>query len=413
MLKRRKLMPLEDRCPLRVMFVITNMPVGGAEILLSELIRRMDRQRFSPEFCCLKELGPLGEQMAREVPGFSRLIDHKYDWRVLGRLRELFRLRQTDAVITVGTGGDKMFWGRLAAWLEGVPVITSALHSTGLPDRVERLNRLLTPVTDAFIGVAAPHGEYLARHEGCPRDKVVVIPNGVDVERFRPRWPARKLLNEFGLTAETPVVATVAALRPEKNHEMLLRVMAEVRRGLSEATLLIVGDGPCRSALERQAEGLGIADGVRFLGTRGDIPEILATADLFALTSHMEANPVSILEAMACEKPVVAPAVGSVPETVLPDCTGYLFPAGDEPSAAAAIVGLLRDGELAGRLGRAGREEVLRHWSIERMVEGYEQLITDIYERKLLQRGWRRRSTHAGRTGKTEPVNVGGGHSGV
>ena len=98
----------------------------------------------------------------------------------------LMRQRRIDAVVTVGTGGDKMFWGRLAGWLAGVPVICSALHSTGLPDHVELPNRLLAPLTDAFIAVAEPHGRYLAEHEGCPAKKIRVIPNGVDVRAVPP-----------------------------------------------------------------------------------------------------------------------------------------------------------------------------------------------------------------------------------
>ncbi|HBO42853.1 MAG TPA: glycosyl transferase family 1, partial [Planctomycetaceae bacterium] len=128
------------------MFVITCMPVGGAETLLVELIRRLNRDRFLPELCCLKYPGPLGEVLADEVPTFSGLLSHKYDFAVLGRLRRLLRRQRIDAVVTVGTGGDKMFWGRLAARLEGVPVVCSWLHSTGLPDHVEWPNRLLAPV---------------------------------------------------------------------------------------------------------------------------------------------------------------------------------------------------------------------------------------------------------------------------
>ena len=134
-------------------------------------------------------------------------------------------------MVTVGTGGDKMFWGRLAARLAGVPVICSALHSTGLPDHVELPNRLLAPITDAFIAVAEPHAEYLAEHEGCPAAKVRVIPNGVDVEQFRRRWPDRgHLRRQLGIPEGTPVAAIVAALRPEKNHELFLEAAARIRQ---------------------------------------------------------------------------------------------------------------------------------------------------------------------------------------
>jgi hypothetical protein len=154
--------------PLRVMFLITSMPVGGAEVLLVNLIRRLDRSRCVPHLCCLKELGPLGEELAAEgVPASSHLIRGKYDVRVLWKLVRRMRSPKIDAVVTVGAG-DKMFWGRLAAKLAGVPVICSALHSTGWPDSIGRLNRLLTPITDAFIGVAARHGRHLIENEQFP-----------------------------------------------------------------------------------------------------------------------------------------------------------------------------------------------------------------------------------------------------
>ncbi|NLE40194.1 MAG: glycosyltransferase [Pirellulaceae bacterium] len=364
------------------MFVITCMPVGGAETLLVELIRRLDRDRFLPELCCLKYPGPLGTVLADEVPTFSGLLSHKYDFAVLGRLRRLLRRQRIDAVVTVGTGGDKMFWGRLAARLEGVPVVCSWLHSTGLPDHVEWPNRLLAPVTDAFIGVAESHGRYLAEHEGCPASKVRVIPNGVDTQRFHPRHPDARLRKELGLEPGAPVVGLVAALRPEKRHDRFLQCAAEILQRVPSAKFLIVGDGPERQALEVRSVDLGVNRAVRFLGNRRDVPELLSLFDVMLLTSDMEANPVSILEAMACEKPVVAPSVGSVPETVLDGKTGRLVAPGDEGAMVEAVVELLGAPDRAAAMGREGREEVLLHWSIDRMIDGFESLFEDIYQRK-------------------------------
>jgi glycosyltransferase involved in cell wall biosynthesis len=378
----RELTPLDDRGPLRVMFVITSMPVGGAETLLTELIRRLDRGRFLPELCCLKYFDPLGEVLAQEIPAFTELLAHKYDVRVLWRLTQLMRRRRIDAVVTVGTGGDKMFWGRLAAWLAGVPVICSALHSTGLPDRVEFANRLLAPLTDAFIAVAEPHGRYLAEHEGCPAPKVRVIPNGVDVERFHPRWPNRALRQSLELDPMDPVVGIVAALRPEKNHEMFLRVAEMVHERLPAARFLVVGDGPERTKLEALAQELGITGAVRFLGTRHDVPEVLSLVDVLALTSHSEANPLCLLEAMASEKPVVATRVGSVSETVLEGQTGHLVAPDDIGGMARRVLELLGDRDRAAAIGRSGRELVIARWSVARMVEGYQELIKEIYTAK-------------------------------
>jgi glycosyltransferase involved in cell wall biosynthesis len=389
--RRKPLTDLHDRGPLRVMFVITSMPVGGAETLLVELIRRLDRARFLPELCCLKELGPLGETLAEEIPAHRGLLTRKTDVSVLWRLARLMRGQRIDAVVTVGAG-DKMFWGRLAARLAGVPVVASALHSTGWPDRVQFANRLLAPITDAFIAVAEPHGRYLAAHEGCTAAKIRVIPNGVDVERFRPRPPSPALRKELGLPADAPVVGIVAALRPEKNHSLFLRAAARVQRAVANARFLIVGDGPQRGELEALAGLLSLSNSVRFLGTRSDVPEVLSLIDVLALSSHIEANPVSILEAMAAEKPVVATRVGSVDKAVQEGHSGHLVTPGSEEELSARLIELLRDRARAAAFGRAGRQHVLEHASIERMVAGYEELIEGIYRQKSALRAGEKRS---------------------
>ncbi len=368
--------------PLKVMFVLTFMPVGGAETLLVNLIRGLDRRRFAPEVCCLKYLGPLGEQLAAEIPTSAGLLHSKYDLAVLPRLTRLMRQRRVDAVVTVGTGGDKMFWGRLAAWGAGAPVVASALHSTGLPDRVEPLNRLLAPWTDAFIAVAPAHGQYLAAHEGCPADKVWVIPNGVDVARFAPSPASAPLRASLNLGEHQPVAAIVAALRPEKNHELFLQVAQRVGRELPRARFLVIGDGPRRGELEELAGRLQLDGRVRFLGSRSDIPELLSLVDVVMLTSHMEANPVSLLEAMACGRPVIAPSVGSIPQTVTDGVQGLLCPAGDLDAFTAHAVALLSNPALAARMGQAGRQRVVENYSLKVMIDGYQRMIETIYRAK-------------------------------
>ncbi len=294
-------------------------------------------------------------------------MTRKTDVSVLWRLAGLMRRQRIDAVVTVGAG-DKMFWGRLAARLAGVPVIASALHSTGWPDSVQWANRLLAPITDAFIAVAEPHGRYLAAHEGCTASKIHVIPNGVDVERFRPRPPSETLRTEFGLATGAPVVGIVAALRPEKNHALFLKAAGAVRRAVAGARFLIVGDGPLRGELEALARSLSLSDAVRFLGTQSDVHEVLSLIDVLALTSHMEANPVSILEAMAAGKPVVSTRVGSIDKAVDEGCSGYLVAPGSEEELAGRLIELLRD--RAGRRLRPRRAAVRRRARFDRTDGG-------------------------------------------
>ncbi|MEX2310696.1 MAG: glycosyltransferase [Pirellulales bacterium] len=367
--------------PLRVMFLQTDMRIGGAEMLTANVIRRLDRRRFAPELCCLKERGALAEALANEVPVHHGLLRNKFDLRVWPRLTELLRARQIDAVITVGAG-DKMFWGRLAARRVGVPVILSALHSTGWPDGVGRLNRLLTPITDAFIAVAESHGRFLIEQQGFPADKVAVIPNGVDTERFAPIPEISEVRRGLGISAADSVVGIVAALRPEKNHELFLEMARLVVRKLPATRFLIIGDGPCRESLEQAAGELRLSSNVLFLGSRDDVPRLLAAMDVFALTSHVEANPVSILEAMSVGRPVVATNVGSIHEAVADGATGFLVRPGDADELAGRVTRLLHDRSLRRSMGAAAREAVIERWSIDAMVCGYERLIESIYERK-------------------------------
>ncbi len=378
-------MPTQKPSPLRILFLTTSMPVGGAETLLMNLVRRLDSQRFAPEIACLKEPGPLGELLAEEMPVHSHLLTSKFDLRILPRLWKLMRSRQIDAVVTVGAG-DKMFWGRLAAKLAGVPVTLSALHSTGWPDSVGWLNRLLTPLTDAFIGVADAHAEHLAAHEKFPRSKVHTIYNGIDTEVFVP-GDGITVRQKLEIPEEAPVVGILAALRPEKNHELFLagarRITAQsISEGQPTPHFVLIGDGERRSTLEALAVEFGIADTTHFLGSRSDVAEILPAIDVVALTSHNEASPVSILEALSCGVPVVSARVGSVPETVIPGQTGKLFEPGDLEGFVSETRELLQNPAQRAKFGRQGRQHVVEYCSLDAMVQGYETLIERLYQSK-------------------------------
>lgn len=365
--------------PLNVMFVITSMPVGGAEVLLMNLVRRFDPQRIKPSICCLKEKDELGEEVSFDIPVFDHQIKHKFDLAVIKRLGLLYKKNKIDAIVTVGAG-DKMFWGRLAAKNAGVPIILSALHSTGWPDGVGRLNRLLTKITTGFIAVAESHGQFLAEFEKFPEEKVFVIPNGIDTEKFKFDVEARnKWRQQIGIPVDAPTVGIVAALRPEKNHILFVSSAAQVLKTIPDAHFVIAGDGPERPAIEQHIASLGIGDRVHLIGSTSDIPGVLSAVDLFALTSQNEASPVSILEAMSCQRPVVAPNVGSISESVLEGRTGFLVPEGDLNASAGRWVEILDNPGLANEMGITAREHVVASSSLDSMTEGYASLIERLY----------------------------------
>jgi len=365
------------------MYLITSMPVGGAETLLVNMMRRFDPARITPMIGCLKEKGVLGEELSREFPVFENLIRHKYDVGVAVRLRKLFKEQELDGLITVGAG-DKMFWGRLGAKSARLPVILSALHSTGWPDGVGRLNRMLTGITDGFIACADSHAEYLVNNEKFPEAKVFMIPNGIDTNRFVDDQVARDVWRKnLCIAADAPVVGIVAALRSEKNHDLFLKAARRTLASLPEARFVIAGDGPERERLEALAVEKQIEQQVHFVGSTPDIPGVLSMMDVFSLTSHNEAKPVSILEALSCTRPVVATAVGSVNESVLEGVTGFLVDAGDEHKMAQRWIELLSDRNLRQQMGAAGRNHVIEHSSLDSMTTGYMELVESIFRSKV------------------------------
>lgn len=372
---------LETARPLRTHFVLTSMEVGGAETLLLNLMRRFNPDRIQPRLICTKHLGQLGEEIAGQFPTIGNLTGGKYDLAVLPRIARWLRRDRADALVTVGAG-DKMFWGRLAAKAAGVPVVLSALHSTGWPDVIGRLNRSLTRWTDAFIAVAQTHQEFLQTSLGLPAQRIAMIPNGIDTDRFRPDPVTRRSVREsMGVEQDTQVVGIVAALRPEKDHELFVATATRLLQQRRSREFWIIGDGPMRPKIEAAIAATGCQQAIRLLGNRSDTPQLLAAMDLFMLTSQMEAKPVSILEAQACGLPVVAPAVGSIAETVIDGHTGRLVPSRSPDDFAAAAESLLGDPSTTA-YGLAARHLVCSTASLDRMVTGYEDLITSLHAKK-------------------------------
>jgi glycosyltransferase involved in cell wall biosynthesis len=196
---------------------------------------------------------------------------------------------------------------------------------------------------------------------------VTQIYNGVDVEKYCSGNGRDRIRFEIGLAADIPLVGVVGRLDPIKDHLTLFRAFEAVRTVLPEARLLVVGDGPERERLENRA-----GDGVIFLGNRSDVPEILRALDLFILPSLNEGISNTILEAMATGIPIVATRVGGNPELVEDGRTGILVKAGDLQSIASAILRYLQHADLRARHGEAGRQNVLKRFSIEAMVRSYE-----------------------------------------
>jgi glycosyltransferase involved in cell wall biosynthesis len=257
------------------------------------------------------------------------------------------------------------------------PYVVSTVHSSRVRSEEDRrILRLLTPRIDRLIAVSRSIVAKL-HAEGRDTAPISLIHNGVDLERYDHQGPCCTLREEYGLPSEGPIVGVVARLEPEKGHPTLLEAWRSVVAAVPDATLLVVGEGSRREVLEALAVELGIADRVVFTGRRDDVPAVTAALDVAVLPSYREALGLSVLEAMALSRPVVASEVGGIPEMIEDGITGLLVPPHDPAALAAAIVRLLRDHPLADTLGRAGHDLVHDRFCIERMVAAVEQIYDD------------------------------------
>ncbi|HUV36312.1 MAG TPA: glycosyltransferase [Patescibacteria group bacterium] len=365
-----------------VFILASTLVLGGAEKVVRALALGLPDHGFTPHILCLRGPGGIGQELsARGVRVHFGLMRSRHDPGAFFRLYRLFR-GERGSILYALDHHDALFWGGLASRAAGVRWRVTPVHSTGLWGKegsFTRTDRLVLPMYDRVVALSAAHADYITRQGGIEPSRVAVINNGVDAGRFKPVGSRRErdLVREsLDLAPYDFVVAIVAALRPEKNHEMFLRAAAEFRSRGGRGVFLVVGDGKEAGELHGLARELALGNAVRFMGARDDIPAILAASDVSVLCSHpiVETFPLSVLEAMACGIPVVVTAVGSIPEMITDGREGLMIPPGDVGALAEALLDLGRDTVLRDGMGKRARERVVSEFSEARMVAEYAAL---------------------------------------
>lgn len=373
-----------ERRPIRVLYVVPDLRVGGAERHVLTLLPNLDRTRFVASVICIGEEGSLfGDLVAAGVP--ARAL-HRTKRQAVTALRDLvraMRLERPDVVITRGYNAEAL--GRIAAWWARIPNSVVWVHNHGDVEPRGRVravvDRILDRRTSAYFGVARAQTRYMVEELGYPADKIRVIHNGVDPALFDTD-PDRSAATDLGIGAGDLVVGIVAALRPEKDHDTFLRAARRIADAQPAARFLIIGDGPMREPIERLIGELGLGERVRVAGSRPDVAALLRAMDVVVLSSHsVECFPMALLEAMAAAKPAVCTAVGGVPELIADGETGYLVPARDPERLADRVIELLSDAATRRRMGAAARVRVETEFNLRMSIAAAERAVEEVVNR--------------------------------
>lgn len=400
---------------IRILFIHSQLGLGGAETELLDILRHIDRERFEPMLCYFRpsvgESSILDDVIKVGLPLY--LVDRvnlsvpKFMCRLIGVIRQA----RPDVINTWGLRGNLV--GRVAALLAGHRRVVSLDYHNGLMGgwATTLAERLLCRLDAGRIAVSYAVADTYASVLHIDRQRINVVRSGIDTDRFVPRPANEALRAELGIPRDWGVVTMVARLTVYKNHRMLIRAAARVCQRLPKTVFLVVGtmheyDYGVKDAqgqpvsnvdvLRQMVAEAGIEQNVRFLGPRRDVPEILSITDVFTMTSETEALNNAVLEAMAAQRPVVATAVGGMKELIQPGQTGYYADHDDDAVLAERLVELLEDEPKRLAFGKAARRAIMEEFTLPIMI----QRKSDVYARaaqsrfswlRLLTRGYAHR----------------------
>jgi glycosyltransferase involved in cell wall biosynthesis len=340
------------------------------ERLAIDLSTGLSRFGDRGQICCLEHPGPLAPQAAAKGITVHALGKRPgVDAGLIFRLAGLIRREAIDVVHTHNR--SPLIYGTLAARLAGAKALVHTRHGR----EVHSYPRFVWSMNRAIVAISEDSRQVLLKNYPVTPPQVQVIHNGIDVPAFGDS-AANGLRDELKLRPDAFIIGIIGRIAEEKDHVTLLRAMQQVRQARPDAVLLVIGDGPIGPQVRSAASELGVADVVKFLGFRHDVPALLQLLDVFVLSSTTEGISLTLLEAMAARKPIVATRVGGNPEVVIDGQTGLLVPSKDPQALATAILKVANDPAFRKQLGQAGRVRVESAFSQEQMVAQYHTLYT-------------------------------------
>jgi glycosyltransferase involved in cell wall biosynthesis len=363
---------------IRVLVVVDHLNRGGGERFAAGLAIAMPRDRYEVTVCTTRRpphpVLPQVEAAGLRHVGLDRR--GRFDVFAFRRLVRLLRRERFDVLHAHKFGSN--LWGALLGRALRVPVVIAHEHTWSYEgQRLRKLvdGRVIGRLAHAFVAVSSADRERMIALEGVPAEKTIYLPTAY-IPALDPS--DGDLRAELGLAADAPLAGTVCIHRPQKALEVLIEAFGHVARALPEAHLVLGGKGPETERLRKLTAELGLEHAVHFIGMRSDVDAVVRSLDVAVMSSDYEGSPLFAFECMANATPLVATAVGGVPDIVAAGETGMLVPPRDPAALAGAMESLLRDRGEARRLGEGARAR-LSEFTIERAAERFAAL----YERLL------------------------------
>jgi len=374
---------------INILHIYQNSNVGGIQQQILSIVRVYDKEKFNPIVCCFGPRMELGKEIEKAGIDFVALNRKRYNKFSVGIIVDLYRVMKERNIHVLRTHKYRAnLYGRIAGKLAGVPVIVASEHNIYRNEKEKRFlrritNKILSIVTDKMVTVSDAIRKDILRYDRFPPSKIMVLHNGVDTERFKPGTNYRDIRRQFAISKDDVVIGFVGRLVINKGLNYLIEAVALLKKSFN-VKLLIVGDGSLMEELKKMAKNKGLEESVIFTGMRRDITDILSSIDIFVLSSIKEGFPNSLLEAMAMGKPIVATAIGGIPEIIQHGANGLLVQSADIEGLAAAIKTIIDNPLMAQRIGRAARDFIEKNYSIDATVRKWETLYRQILEQKKL-----------------------------
>jgi glycosyltransferase involved in cell wall biosynthesis len=377
---------------INILFLMIQMAMGGAERLVYNLARHIDRDRFAPSIGWFVQDEPLKEFEELGIPLYYIPKRKRFDWEAMSRIAQIVRTQSIDVVNAHHF--MPFFYAYYGAKVVNNAGLVYTEHSGNdillVTGKWRPIGRYLLKRSDAAVGVSEAVSRTIGAHFGLPPGKIHTIENGVDLSLFsREKGGKVHPGSRFGFPPTDVIVGIVANFRKIKNHLFLLKAFREVEKEKRGVKLVLAGQGfpgdpeSTEQVIRDFIRENGLEDNVLLLGYRPDVHELLRMMDIFCLVSYREGLPISLIEGMASGLPILGTNAEGIREVVDPDENGLVVEPDDVPGLTQALHRLIGDSDLRRRMGESSRRKAEAQYSLRRCIEETERLFISAYPRAL------------------------------